>query len=306
MRLLVAGASGFIGRNLLLKVPKKWNTVATYNKSADFLDFLQENTLNNVQPIKVDLINASETKEKIGNEFDCAVYLTANTSALLSVRNPEVDLRMNVLTLLNTVKAAKIKDLIFVSSGAVYGGNVGLVSHETPLKPSFPYAVSKLAAENYVLFFKRHHLIDEYVVVRFFGVYGPHEAPRKIFTKLVKAFNFDQKQEFTIVGDGNNFVDTLFVEDAVDAMLSVIGSDVRDVTVNTVSGNHKSVNDLAVNIAEIFGKKNIRLSHESWPIEYTAFYASSKDMETLYGFKSSTPLEAGIWRLAEWLEKQYA
>lgn len=306
MRLLATGASGFIGRNLLLKIPREWEVVATYNKSLDFTHFLSENGLNNVEAIKVDLTNAIETKKRLRLKFDCAVHLAANTDILFSVENPERDLQLNVVTLLNTVKNVQTEDLIFMSSGAVYDGNVGLVSPRQRLIPSFPYAIAKLACERYVDFFKKNSTIDNYVILRFFGAYGPHEPPRKIFTKLVNAFHFEKSEEFVIVGDGNNFIDAMYVEDAVDGIISVVRSDVRNVTVDFASGNHVTINELVTEVAKIFGKEDVKLRHEGFPQEYNTFYASNKDMEALFGFKPLTSLEAGIWRLAKWLEKRYA
>src|SRR5256885_9961230 len=55
MRLLVTGASGFIGRNLLLAVPTGWPVLATYNRSVDFVDFVARQGLRHVVPLAVDL-----------------------------------------------------------------------------------------------------------------------------------------------------------------------------------------------------------------------------------------------------------
>jgi len=306
MRLLVTGASGFIGRNLLLKVPRDWDVVATYHKSGDFERFVMEKALENVRVVNVDLADAVDTKWKLEGEFDCAVHLAANTDLPLCAKNPHEDLRMNVGTLLNTVKSAKIRDLIFISSGAVYDDHTGLVSPDVRVDPSFPYAIAKLACEHYVSFFKKSRLIDSYVILRFFGAYGPYEPSRKIFTKLVKAFVFDKSRDFTIVGDGNNFIDAMFVDDAVEGLLSVVMSDVRNVTVDFASGKPLRINELVTRVAKIFGLDRVTVSHESWPVEYTTFYVSGKGMESLFGFKPVTPLEAGIWELAKWLEKELA
>ena len=305
MRLLVTGASGFIGKNLLLKAPKNWDVVATYYKSEDFPDFVKENSLKNVQAIRVNLESARETKEKLdGFRFDCVVHLAANTDTMLSVKNPEKDFRSNVLALLNAVKATKIKDLIFLSSGTVYDEYSGFVSPRKKVNPSLPYAVSKLACENYVSYFKRYGLIEDYVILRFFGAYGPFESPRKIFTKLVKAFYFDSSNEFQVVGDGNNFIDAMYIDDAVRGILAVVKSDVRDVTVDFACGTPLTINQLVTRVAEIFGRKNVKMKHVGEPVEYIRFYVSSSDMKRLYRFEPLTSLEEGIWKLAKWLEKK--
>ena len=304
MRLLVTGASGFIGRNLLLKVPRDWDVVATFHKSGDFERFVMEKALENVRVVNVDLADIVDTKRKLGGEFDCAVHLAANTDLSFCVRNPHEDLRLNIGTLLNTVKTAKIRDLIFMSSGAVYDGHSGLVSSDVRVSPSFPYAIAKLACEHYITFFKKNRLIDSFVILRFFGAYGPYEPTRKIFTKLIKAFYFDKSRDFTVVGDGNNFIDAMFVDDAVEGLLSVVGSDVRDVTVDFASGEPLRINELVIRVAKIFGLDRVTVRHSGWPVEYTTFCVSGKSMESLFGFKPKTSLEVGVWKLAEWLEKR--
>jgi len=306
MKLLITGASGFIGRNLLLKIPKKWDVAATYNKSRNFTQFVEENTLDNIQAVKIDLTDFPDTKEKLGNDFDCIVHLAANTDVTLCVKNPQKDLLLNAMTLLNTVKATRVKDLVFMSSGAVYEGCKGAVSPNVPVSPSLPYAISKLACENYVSFFKKKGWITNYVILRFFGAYGPHEPPRKIFTKLVKTFHFKKSQEFVLVGDGNNFIDTMYVEDAAEGILSVLRSNVRNVTVDFSFGDPLTIEKLVQRVAKIFGQENQKLTHTGWPIEYDTFYTNDNRMETLYRFKPSTTLKVGIWKLAKWLERKSA
>jgi len=149
-------------------------------------------------------------------------------------------------------------------------------------------------------------LIDSFVVLRFFGAYGPYEPSRKIFTKLVRAFYFDKRRDFTIVGDGNNFIDAMFVDDAVDGLLSVIGSDVRDVTVDFASGEPLTINELVTRLAKIFGLSNVTIKCKGSPVEYTTFYVSAERMESFFGFKPKTSLEVGIRKLAKWLEKERA
>ena len=74
-----------------------------------------------------------------------------------------------------------------MSSGAVYDGLRGAVSPATPVSPRLPYAISKLASEQYLRFFAEHRgTVDSYVNVRFFGAYGPYEAARKITTQWLQ------------------------------------------------------------------------------------------------------------------------
>ena len=69
--------------------------------------------------------------------------------------------------------------VVYVSSGAVYDGLLGPVSPATAVSPRLPYAISKLASEQYLRFFAEHRgSVGSYINVRFFGAYGPYE-PRE-------------------------------------------------------------------------------------------------------------------------------
>ena len=86
----------------------------------------------------------------------------------------------NTVALVTFLEHCSVNHLVYLSSGAVYDGLVGAVSPETPCSPRLPYAISKLAAEQYVRFFsERRHRPASYINVRFFGAYGPYEPARK-------------------------------------------------------------------------------------------------------------------------------
>src|SRR5690348_12148118 len=152
MRLLVTGASGFLGRNLLQAVPAEWQVLAIYNRSTDFVAFLERHGLQGVRPLRVDL-----TKDGAGlllaaesPSFDCCVFLAANGDPAVSVSDPQFDLRANTATLLELLQHVQVQRFVYVSSGAVYDGLKGSVSPQSVVRPSLPYAISKLASEHYV------------------------------------------------------------------------------------------------------------------------------------------------------------
>lgn len=304
MRIIVPGASGFIGKNFLLKAPKNWEIIAIYNNS-DIRDFVDTNELDNVIIVKCDLTKEKDVEKLFGNvtnNFDICLYLASNTSIPFSVNEPLSDLHINTIGLLNFFKHFRGCKVIYINSGAVYQGLTGLVSPEKYVSPNIPYGISKLASENYVKFYQSSlKYFEDYVIIRFFGAYGPYEPANKIYSKLIKNFCLDDKDTFSIYGNGRNYIDAMFIDDAIDAILKVIKSDKSNVTTDLCYGKPLTINELVKHVAYIFGKENITLLHEGKSEEYITFYASSERTEQLFNFKPTIILEVGIKKLEGFL-----
>src|SRR6476660_6207515 len=105
MRLLVTGASGFLGKNALLAVPRDWDVVAVYNSAADFPAFVAGNHLGHVRAVRCDLTNVDDVRAmrasaEARGPIDAAVYFAANGDPAASARDPLRDLRLNTVALL--------------------------------------------------------------------------------------------------------------------------------------------------------------------------------------------------------------
>ncbi len=281
VKVIVAGASGFVGRHVLLRAPKDWSIVALYHRS-DVTSFVDQHALANVTPFHCDLTDADQVTSlaaKFGGEADAVLYLAANSDPTVSVSQPRWDLEENAGALVNFLSSVRARHLVFVSSGAVYDGLVGPVSPASPLNPNLPYAISKLASESYVRFFaERRKSVGSYVNVRFFGAYGPYEPLRKITTKLLKAFDAGAK-EFTVRGDGQNLVDFMYADDAADALLDLIVRPPSATTIDVAAHSPMTIDDIVRRAARALGKE-IEIRHEGITEEPIRFHSIDHQLHT--------------------------
>ena len=310
MRLLVTGASGFLGRNALLAMPSSWQVVALYRPgNRNFPNFLEARQLHHIQPLACDLTDVQQVKQALGDveeNFDSCLALASNTSIPISIEQPMQDLITNVIGLLNVLQYCSINHLVYLSSGAVYAGLTGLVGPSSPVMPMLPYAISKLTAELYIRAAVHYNQRPECAtIVRFFGAYGPYEPSRKLYTKLIRRFAFERKPDITVVGDGENYIDAMYVDDAIRALMKVLSlpamEEIRCIDLGVGSG--ETVNQLVTRSAHVFGLEP-RISHEGSTAEYIRFKIDPHPFVTAYQIVPEIPLEVGLRRLAAHLEQE--
>lgn len=144
MKIVLTGASGFIGKNFIKYAPKNMEIIAIYSSSKDIQKFVKDNKLNNVKLYKCDFTKKNDIEKlfkKIGNNIDYCVYLAGNVDVPLSKTNPLIDLNKNVIALINFLTSfKKINRFIYMSSAAVYEGNIGKVTTKVKLNPIVPYS----------------------------------------------------------------------------------------------------------------------------------------------------------------------
>ena len=304
LRLIVPGASGFIGRNLMCATPAEWEVVALYHTSQDFPTWVEHKGLRHVTAVRCDLADGAAVRDlarQAGPRFDMCVFLAANGDPAYSVEHPLQDLQATAVTLLHFLSHFEIERFVYFSSGAVYDGLHGLVSPAVAVSPRLPYSISHWACEHYARAFAHQGRVGQYVSLRFFGAYGPYEPPRKVYTKLVRRFAIERVPQFTVRGDGCNTIDAMYVEDAVRGILSVLESDKGDLTVDFCSGTPLTINELVRTAARTFGLADPDVEHTGQVPEYINFYASGETMARLFGFRPQIPLEDGLRRFAEFL-----
>jgi len=310
MRLLITGASGFLGRNALLAMPHSWQVVALYRPgNADFLAFVEAHQLHHIRPVACDLTDVHQVEQavgRVGGNFDNCLALASNTSIPGSIERPVQDLTTNVTGFLNLLQCCSFDHLVYLSSGAVYIGLTSLVGPASAVSPDLPYAISKLAAEHYIRAFVHHHRTPRRAtIVRFFGAYGPYEPPRKLYTKLVRQFAFECNPHFTVIGDGENYIDGMYVDDAMRALLAVLTSppaeEIRCIDLGVGSG--ESVNRVVTRAAHTFGLEP-EISHEGSTAEYIRFVIDPEPFASAYQFTPTISLEDGLRRLAAHLEQE--
>ena len=199
MKVVVTGASGFIGHNVLLRAPRDWEIVAVYHSTpgleafvdAAWADQRPSGALRSAERGRRAGAGADDRRQA-GRDAVSRRQRRSGGVGRAAALGSRIEHRSPSSPASNTVPPIT---WCIVSSGAVYDGLSGAVSPATPVSPRLPYAISKLASEQYLRFFAEHRgSVSSYVNVRFFGAYGPYEAARKITTRWLQALAAGQRE----------------------------------------------------------------------------------------------------------------
>jgi len=305
MDFLLTGASGFLGKNLLLHAPVEWRIVALYNNDVGFPEFVSGLGKANITPVRCDLADPRQVeglKANHGGNWHSCLYLAAKVDIPWSVREPKQDLLCNTGALLNVLESFSVGRFIYFSSGAVYDGSVGEAHPHQAVSPTLPYAISKLTSEQYVQFYRsRRKSIENYLIVRFFGAYGPHEAAHKIYTRLVRALAIERNTSYSIYGDGKNLIDAMYVPDAVEAIRRMLSGDHWNDIVNLAAGRPLTIEDLVTKVGDALGVGLVKLEKLGVAHERNEFWGSTREMREFFGFEPRVSLREGIVRFKDFL-----
>jgi UDP-glucose 4-epimerase len=323
MNVLITGGAGFIGSHLTEEyLANGANKVVVYD---DFSTGTMEN-LEHIKDGRLKIIKGSVLDEnRLNNvvqkeKINIVDHQAAELEVYTGIRDSERDARINILGTLNVLNVAlrnNVGKVLFASSGAVYGEAKYLpIDEGHPLEPHWPYGVSKLSAERYVV--QYHKLFGLSTTAFRYGiVYGPKEWFGRVLTMFIKRIFLENKPP-VVFGDGSQTRDFVYVGDVVKAhMLAIENSDADGQVFNISSGKGVPIRDLAKILIEISGKK-LETIYDN-PAEGTAsnfqperirltgelrnFVLEWGKAKKVLGWNPATDLNDGLVKEIEWILK---
>lgn len=262
-RSLVTGGAGFIGSHLIDRLLDDGHEVIAIDNfstgRAKNLAHIKGKPRLNLNLIRGDITD----REAITPYFegiDWVFHLAGLADIVPSIRHPLEYFRSNVDGTVNVLEAsrcAKIKKLIYAASSSCYGIPDVYPTPETALiRPEYPYALTKYLGELCVLHWGKVYKLPV-VSLRLFNVYGPRSRTSGTYGAVFGVFLAQKlnNKPFTVVGDGTQSRDFIFVTDAINAFIMAAQSDLENEVLNVGSGNTYTVNHLV----ELLGGKVVHI-----------------------------------------------
>lgn len=294
MKIAILGSEGFVGHNLVRGLKSKFDIIAS-----DIVNFSDQD----VKYVKSDITQFDEIKS-ITTGVDVIINLVAHT-LVSSFDQVITNAKVNIIGMLNVLEAARlnnVKKILFPSASSIIGETrENPVTEKHIATPKTAYGVSKLACEHYLRIFHELYGID-YVVFRFFNIYGPYQINGlipSIFSKLEK------KEPITIFGKGDQIRDYVYVEDIINFFNKAATSNIaNNHIVNMGTGQGATVKDVIDIASQKLGiEPKIDYKPER-PGEISNFVADTKLLRGLFGSIPSTDLNKGLQLTLEWMSQK--
>jgi len=309
LRVVVTGAAGFIGSHLSERLLAAGHEVVGIDSFADYYEKArkEQNLETSRSNDRFHFAAADLVDADLDPLLDGAavVYHLAGQPGVRPSWGNLFDryVRDNVIAtqrLLEALKEAPIKRLVFAGSSSVYGDAERFPTKETALpRPVSPYGVTKLAAEHLTLLYTRNFGIPA-VSVRYFTVYGPRQRPDMAFSRFMQAMTAGEDIE--VFGDGEQTREFTYVSDAVDGTIKASTADVVGQIFNLGGGSRVTVNKVLATLEEISGLSVRRQNLPAAPGDPRHTGASINLARERLGWEPRVSLREGLARQWEWFQ----
>ena len=216
---------------------------------------------------------------------------------------------MNVHGTLNILQAARhagVKRMVFASSSSVYGENEELPKNEAmPTQPISPYAISKLAAEQYCQSFWRLYGFET-VCLRYFNVFGPGQNARSQYAAVIALFikALMNGEPIIIYGDGLQSRDFTYVSNVVQAnLLACTAPGVAGLVTNVACGKRHTLKELIDILGNILGAKPHVHYKPERPGDVRHSLAAIDLAQSALNFMPKVDFAQGLALTAEWFQQ---
>ncbi len=306
---LVTGAAGFIGRSIAAALLARGDSVRGVD---NFITGKRRNLvgLEAMEFVECDLADPEGCRRACAG-VETVFHEAALASVPRSVADPVSTNRNCVTATLNLLVAAReagVRRIVYAGSSSAYGDTPTLPKQEEMLpNPISPYAVAKLAGEQYMRAFARVYGMET-VVLRYFNVFGPYQDPTSHYSGVLAIFcrKMLAGEQPTIYGDGEQSRDFTYIDNVVHANLLAAAAPAEKVKgsmMNAATGSRVTLNETFKTLRELTGYAGDPAYAPARAGDIRDSLADIGLAEELLGYKPIVTFREGLRRTVDWYKE---
>lgn len=305
---LVLGANGFIGSHLVDALADAGHSVRAFDRYGSKEPIFNEN--DNVDMFVGDYLNKGDLNSALQG-IDYVFHFISTTTPITAENDPTIDIETNIKTSVELFKLCvenDIKKVIFASTGgAIYGNSETQGKPHTEIdraSPVSPYAIGKLAIENYLEYFNRKHGLSS-VSLRISNPYGERQPlHRKQGVIPIFLDNIVEGKPLTVYGDGSMIRDYIYVKDMAKMIVGMFDNENAQSLYNIGSGQGSSINELLQLVEKVTDTKPTVVHKDVPPTFVHEVVLDVSRFESDFGKTELTDLEVGMRSTYEYIKAQ--
>jgi UDP-glucose 4-epimerase len=309
VRILVTGAAGFIGSTVTDRMLADGHDVVGVD---DLSTGKVENLASAVTDPRFAFEKADVTGDGIAALFDrvrpdAVFHLAAQIDVRISISDPLLDARLNVLGTINVCEASRLAGVAKIvhtsSGGSIYGSpSVLPVAEDAPVAPESPYAAGKAAGELYLNVYRTTYGVAT-TALALANVYGPRQDPHgEAGVIAIFGTAMLEGRPTKIFGDGTTSRDYIFVGDVADAFARSASPDAANgLRLNIGTGVETPVRELHSRVAGAVGVPDEPVFVAPRPGELQRIALDCRLARRAIGWWPTVGLDDGLGRTVDWL-----
>ncbi len=301
-KILLVGGAGFLGFNLLDFVQ---NQVA--KEAPEIVVLSQEIPESIIQFPDVLFVEGDYSDQPLlhhlfeKHQFTAVFHFASSIIPALSTQNIQRDVETNLLPtigLMEVMKQFACRNLLYLSSGgAVYGNEEPTHKTESQAcQPISSYGIIKLAVEHYIRLYAKLYQID-YLILRLSNPFGLHHRSSTQGVINIAIRKALRGETLVVWGDGSQAKDYLFAEDIARAMMDLLATQVKNVTLNVGSG-------LTMSLLDIIKMVKVKVPH--FQVEFMEAMPTDVQQVSLDITQLKSHINFELTGIAEAFEKTFA
>ena len=319
MRYLVTGGLGFIGSAVVRSLYQNpMNEIYVVDKWGYAADPRNLTLTPDVKFCHLDLTDLVLTVKMLADiNPDYIIHLAAESHVDNSISSPKAFLESNIMGTFNLLEAvrymgnkSKLRKFVHVSTDEVYGdlsADGVPFTEDTPYAPSSPYSASKAASDHLVKAWYRTYGIPA-VITNCSNNFGGYQHPEKLIPRVITSIMTGK--QIPVYGNGLQIRDWLFVDDHVDAILTVAFKGKVGETYNIGSRNPRTNMDIIYIICDymdavhpdkgFYPASNLIKQVSDRPGHDTRYEVDPTKLETELGWSTEGTFEDKLYTTIEW------
>ena len=308
-KIVVTGGAGFIGSSLARALIARGDEISVLdNFSTGRRENLQD-LAGTLAVVEGDILDAA-LLDRVFAGAEVVFHEAAIPSVPRSLAAPLASHNANATGTLNVLEAARrcqVRRVVYAGSSSAYGEPPSLPVVETMAPaPLSPYAVSKLAGEQYCRVYARVFGVQT-VILRYFNVFGPRQDPNSQYAAVIPRFitsALDGRSP-TVYGDGEQSRDFCFIDNVVEANLRAADAEGASGKVfNIACGSGTSLNHILALLGESLGRPVAAHYEPARPGDVRHSLADISQAKAVLGYTAPVDFLTGLARTLAWFGQQ--